>query len=177
MPDFKNIDASWTLFLDRDGVINKKLEGDYVKSVAEFEFLPGAKEAIVGFSKVFGRIIIVTNQQGVGKGLMSDLDLQSVHQYLLDEVKKVGGHIDAVYYAPQLATENSEMRKPKVGMAIKAKEEFLDVDFDKSIMVGDSISDMQFGENAKMMTIFISASKSSEYFSIPSIKALNELIS
>ena len=51
MPDFKNIDASWTLFLDRDGVINKKLEGDYVKSVAEFEFLPGAKEAIVGFSK------------------------------------------------------------------------------------------------------------------------------
>ena len=118
------IDTSWTLFLDRDGVINKKLDGDYVKTIYEFEFLPYALEAIKLFSSHFHRIIIVTNQQGISKCLMTEDVLHKVHQHLLQEVQNFGGRIDAIYHAPQLAEENSIMRKPNIGMAIQAKEEF-----------------------------------------------------
>ena len=69
------IDNSWTLFLDRDGVINRKLEGDYVKTIEEFEFLPNSLKAIVAFSNYFHKIIVVTNQQGISKKLMTENDL------------------------------------------------------------------------------------------------------
>ena len=75
------IDKSWTLFLDRDGVINKKLENDYVKTIDEFEFLPQVLEAIKQFSSHFQKIVIVTNQQGISKKLMTENDLEKVHQY------------------------------------------------------------------------------------------------
>ena len=123
------IDTSWTLFLDRDGVINKKLENDYVKTIDEFEFLPQVLEAIKQFSSHFQKIVVVTNQQGISKKLMTENDLEKVHQYLLAEVNKYGGKIDAIYYAPQLAEENSVMRKPNIGMAMAAKKEFPSIDF------------------------------------------------
>lgn len=152
------IDKSWTLFLDRDGVINKKIDNDYVRNVNQFEWLPGAIEAIVSLSKKFGRIIIVTNQQGIGKKWMTENDLESIHQYLKTEIEKAGGHIDAIYFAPQLKGENSPMRKPETGMALQAKKDFPEIDFKKSIMVGDSLHDMDFGKRMGMKTVFISAS-------------------
>jgi D-glycero-D-manno-heptose 1,7-bisphosphate phosphatase len=150
-----NINKSWTLFLDRDGVIKKKIENDYVKNIGEFEFLPNALHAIVECSKVFGKIIVVTNQQGIGKGLMTESNLNSIHQHLLDKVQQAGGRIDAIYHAPKLAQENSEMRKPNIGMALKAKKQFPEIEFQKSIMVGDSMSDIEFGKKAKMHTFLI----------------------
>ena len=78
-----------TLFLDRDGVINVKLEGRYVRNTDEFEFMPGAELAIAHFSKIFKRILIVTNQQGIAKGIMSDKDLGVLHNYMLFELKKM----------------------------------------------------------------------------------------
>jgi histidinol-phosphate phosphatase family protein len=155
----KEIDKTWTLFLDRDGVINKRLMGDYVKNVDEFEFLPGVLEAIAAFSKKFGRIIIVTNQQGIGRGIMTENDLKLVHDHMVRQVEKHGGRIYAVYYAPQLASENSNMRKPEIGMAMKAKEDFPEIDFTKSLMIGDSMSDIEFGEKAGMKTLFIDHEK------------------
>jgi histidinol-phosphate phosphatase family protein len=149
------IDSGWSLFLDRDGVINKRLMGDYVKSVEEFEILPNVPKAISDLSKYFSPTVIVTNQQGIGKGLMTVEDLNKVHQVLKNEVEIYGGHIDAIYFAPQLASENSSMRKPKIGMALKAKEDFGHIDFSKSIMVGDTKSDMEFGRNAGMKTVLI----------------------
>lgn len=168
------IDKSWTLFLDRDGVINKKLENDYVKSIDEFEFLPMALEAIKVFSNHFNKIIIVTNQQGIGKQLMTDFDLKKVHQHLIKEVKTFGGNIDAIYYAPQLASENSIMRKPNIGMAITAKNDFPSIDFNKSVMIGDSISDMEFAQNTNMFEVFIGESK--EYYSIDSLYSFSKLL-
>jgi D-glycero-D-manno-heptose 1,7-bisphosphate phosphatase len=76
-----NIDASWTLFLDRDGVVNKRLMNDYVKSVGEFELLPDVDEAIRLAGSVFGTIVVVTNQQGIGKGLMTERNLSDIHAY------------------------------------------------------------------------------------------------
>lgn len=168
------IDKSWTLFLDRDGVINKKLENDYVKTIDEFEFLPQVLEAIKQFSSHFQKIVIVTNQQGISKKLMTENDLEKVHKYLLAEVNKYGGKIDAIYYAPQLAEENSVMRKPNIGMAMAAKKEFPSIDFKKSIMVGDSISDMEFAKNANMLGIMIG--KSESYDSTDSLISLSQLI-
>ncbi len=153
--DFE-IDHSWTLFLDRDGVINRRRIGDYVKTWEEFEFLPGSLEAIVDFSKWFHVLVVVTNQQGIGKGLMSENDLNSIHKQMVKSIKDAGGRIDKVYHCPNLRSDHAECRKPKPGMGMQAQKDFPSIDFSKSIMVGDSISDMQFGEALGMKNIFIS---------------------
>lgn len=154
-----NIGKDWTLFLDRDGVINTRIPGDYVKRIAEFHFLPGAVAAIAKLSAVFGKIIVVTNQQGIGKGIYSHDDLAAVHAHMKNEIEKAGGKIDAVYYAPQRAEENSHHRKPGTGMALQAKKDFPEIDFSKSIMVGDSESDMEFAKRAGMKAIFVGDEK------------------
>jgi histidinol-phosphate phosphatase family protein len=151
----KKVDSSWTLFLDRDGVINKKRDNDYVKKLEEFILLPDALEAIKYFNSIFGRVVVVTNQQGIGKGIMTHEDLYVVHDYLSSELTKVGAKIDAYYYAPQLASEKSEMRKPLPGMAYEAKKQFPEIDFSKSIMVGDSISDLEMGESVGMKLVYV----------------------
>jgi len=157
------IDGTWSLFLDRDGVINRKLENDYVKSWEEFEFIPGALKSIASFSKIFGRIIVVTNQQGIGKGLYTHEELELVHAKMIHEIELTGGRIDKVYYSPNLNSENSILRKPNIGMGLKAKEDFPEIDFKKSIIIGDSVSDMQFGKNLGMTTFYITSKDISKY--------------
>lgn len=150
------IDNSWSLFLDRDGVINEKLPGDYVKNWAEFVFLEKVPESIHTLSNLFGKLFIVTNQQGIGKGIMNERDLTELHDRMLEEIRFSGGTIHKVYFSPYRAEEKSVFRKPKIGMARKAKIDFPVIEFEKSIMVGDSISDVQFGKNAGMITVYIS---------------------
>lgn len=150
------IDNTWALFLDRDGVINKRLMDDYVKHVGEFEFLPGVPEAIAKFSKIFGKIFIVTNQRGIARGLMTADDLSAVHKYMLEGIQKAGGRIDRIFFCPHDRHENCGCRKPDLGMALKAKEEFPEIDFSKSLMLGDTGSDIKFGETAGMYTVLIS---------------------
>jgi len=150
------IDKTWTLFLDRDGVINLHYPNDYVKKWQEFYFLEGVLNALKNLSHVFKRIIVVTNQQGVGKGLMTKGDLQLIHDEMLKEVRKYGGRIHAIYAATDLVENDiHQMRKPNTGMALKAKKDFKEIDFSKSIMVGDTGSDMQFGKNSGMITVFV----------------------
>ncbi len=149
------IDRTWSLFLDRDGVINKRLIDDYVKNIAEFQFLPGVIEAVAGLSGIFGKIFIVTNQRGIAGGLMSIEDLGRVHGFMLGEIEKAGGRIDKIYFCPHDRDENCGCRKPDIGMALKAREDFPEVDFSKSVMVGDSASDLEFGEKAGMVAVHI----------------------
>lgn len=157
-----NIDKSWTLFLDRDGVINKKLDNDYVKHWIEFEFLEGTLDALKILNSVFGKIVVVTNQQGIGKGIYRTEDLELIHQNMLYEVGYLGGRIDKVYFSPYLNSLNHPTRKPGIGMALAAKNDFPQIDFSKSIIVGDSMSDMEFGRNAGMKTVFISEEKKND---------------
>lgn len=152
-----NIDKSWTLFLDRDGVINKKLENDYVKHWIEFEFAEGALVALRSLGGLFGRIVVVTNQQGIGKRLYRVEDLEIIHKNMLYEVAYHGGRIDQVYFSPYLSSENHPSRKPGIGMALDAKKDFPEIIFDKSIVVGDSASDIEFGKKCGMKTVFVSA--------------------
>jgi len=150
-----HIDKTWTLFLDRDGVINKKLENDYVKHSIEFEFIDGSLNALKLLDTLFGHIIVVTNQQCIGKGIIRTEDLELIHQNMLYEISYLKGRIDKVYFSPYLASENHPTRKPGIGMALQAQQEFPDIDFSKSIIVGDSMSDMEFGRNAGMKTVYI----------------------
>lgn len=154
-----NIDKSWTLFLDRDGVINKKLEGDYVKHWMEFEFMENVLPTFKKLNDLFGTIIVVTNQQGIGKGLHTKEDLEIIHKNMLYELKYFNGIIDKVYFSPYLASENHPHRKPNIGMALEAKKDFPHIDFKKSIIVGDSMSDMEFGRKAGMKTVYIHNTK------------------
>jgi histidinol-phosphate phosphatase family protein len=149
-----------TLFLDRDGVINRRLIDDYVKVVDEFVFENGALEAVAKLSKCFERIVVVTNQQGVGKKLMSENTLHEIHSYMKSEIEKTGGRIDAVYFCPALRHSKSLYRKPNIGMGLLAKRQFPNIRFKQSVMVGDSISDMKFGKKLGMKTVFISNDKS-----------------
>jgi histidinol-phosphate phosphatase family protein len=150
------IDSGWTLFLDRDGVINTRILGGYVKKWEQFEFLPGVPEALKILSPEFSRIIIVSNQQGVGKGLMTEEELEILHRKMIAEIERNGGRIDRVYHSPHLEEEGSVKRKPNVGMALMARKEFSGINFKRSVMVGDSISDMIFGKRLNMVNVFIS---------------------
>lgn len=152
-----DIDQSWTLFLDRDGVINERLIDDYVKNVSEFKFLNGSLEAFYNLKDIFLHTIVVTNQQGIGKELMTHEDLQDIHNHMINQIEGVSGFIDQIYYAPQLRYLDSNMRKPGTGMAHQAKRDFPYIEFEKSIIVGDSVSDMQFGEKLGMCTVYINA--------------------
>ncbi|MEI8389946.1 MAG: HAD family hydrolase [bacterium] len=174
-----NIDKSWTLFLDRDGVINKRLVDDYVKNISEFEFLTGVPEAIKKFSDVFGRIFIVTNQRGIARKIMTENDLELVHGFMIDGINNSGGRIDKIYFCPHDRGENCGCRKPEIGSALKAKQDFPEVDFKKSIMVGDTSSDIQFGKNAGMYAIKVTLKKNendAEIFSVNSLSEFAEML-
>jgi histidinol-phosphate phosphatase family protein len=147
------IDSSWTLFLDRDGVINVET-GDYIYKKDEFEFNPGALDALRLLSEKFGRIIVVTNQRGVGKGWMSLEDLHNIHEYMLDEIKATGGRIDAIFYSTSLEDDHPD-RKPNPGMAKRASDMFPEIEFSKSLVVGDKLGDMQLGRNIGAITVLI----------------------
>lgn len=136
-----------TLFLDRDGVINRLRVDDYVKCVDEFEFLPGVLKALAVWSKLFKRVIVVTNQRGVGKGVMSLASLIEIHDFMKDKITKANGRLDAIYYCTALTNEDIN-RKPNPGMAKQAVLDFPDIDLSASVMVGDSKSDEEFAQNA-----------------------------
>jgi histidinol-phosphate phosphatase family protein len=150
------IDRSWTLFLDRDGVINTRLVDEYVVNWEQFEFIPNVLEALKRLSGLFYKIVIVSNQQGIGKGLMSEDELLNIHRKMLDEIKANGGQVDNIYFCPFKAEEKSFLRKPDIGMALLARKDFPEINFKKSIIVGDSISDMEFGDRLKMVKVYIS---------------------
>lgn len=142
------------LFLDRDGVINRLLPNDYVKIWEEFEFMPLIRESLERLkADFFDRIVIVTNQQGVGKKLMTEAKLHEIHEQMLAYLNEKTVLIDKIYYCTALTKENSPLRKPEIGMALQAQADFPDLDFSKSCIIGDSLSDMQFGRKAGVRTV------------------------
>ncbi|XRO77813.1 D-glycero-alpha-D-manno-heptose-1,7-bisphosphate 7-phosphatase [Methanocaldococcus sp. 10A] len=137
------------IFLDRDGVINKRLIGDYVKRIDEFELLPKVREALIEFKKMDYLLIVVTNQQGIAKGIMTEEDLKVIHDYML----KLLPEIDDIFYCPHLEG-TCNCRKPRNSMLLKAKEKW-NIDFKKSWMIGDSESDIICGKSVGCKTIRI----------------------
>lgn len=148
------IDKTWTLFLDRDGVINIEKKDDYIRTPEEFVFYDGVPEAMKKLAETFGIIVIVTNQRGIGRGLMTTHDLDAIHESMLEKIAAAGGRIDRIYYAPDLDSQ-AEDRKPNTGMGLKAKLEFPQIEFTKSVMVGNNLSDMKFGKGLNMHTVYV----------------------
>ena len=149
------IEKDWSLFLDRDGVINKRLPDEYVKHPDDFEFIPGVTEAMAILAGIFHPVIVVTNQQGIGKGLMTADQLEKIHQKMRSGIAEKGGRIDQVFFSPDLADSRSFSRKPAVGMGLSARKQFPGIRFRKTIMAGDSYSDILFGHRLGMTTVLI----------------------
>lgn len=145
----------WTIFLDRDGVINRRPWNDYVKNVNDFVFLPGTVEAIRLLSNYFVRTLVVTNQQGVGLGVMQQEDLENIHSAMLRTISEAGGKIDHVFCCTDLKTKPDNCRKPSRMMADEACRMFPEINLQKAVMVGDTASDIAFGKNLGMKTIQI----------------------
>jgi len=142
------------IFLDRDGVINKKMpEGSYVTNWHEFRFISGVKEAISSLSKTDYKIIIATNQRGIAKKILSEKNLIKLHLKMLDEIKKSGGRVDKIYFCPHEKGE-CNCRKPLPGMLYKANKEF-NIDFKNSWIIGDSSSDIELGKKLGCKTVLI----------------------
>jgi histidinol-phosphate phosphatase family protein len=147
------VDRSWSLFLDRDGVINKRIFGGYITDFSEFEFLPEVLNALVNLSNFFSHVFIVTNQQGVGKGIMTMGQLNNIHEYMREEIRESGGRITEIYTATELSSSDLNHRKPNAYMGLKATQDYPNVDLNRSIMVGDTDSDLLFGKNCGMKVV------------------------
>ena len=145
--------ANKIIFLDRDGVINEKLEGDYVKTIDEFKMLSGVPEALKMLKDGGYTLILITNQRGIARGLMSEDDLAIVHDHMQSELSKNGAAIDRIFFCPHDYNQ-CDCRKPKLGM-FRAAEKFFDVDKRASFMIGDSASDIEAGRNYGVRTISI----------------------
>jgi D-glycero-D-manno-heptose 1,7-bisphosphate phosphatase len=152
-----NIDGvkTWTLFLDRDGVLNRRVPDGYVRQVDELVMLDGVVEAVAELSAHSRRVVVVTNQAGVGKGLMTAADLDAVHARLEHHLAVAGGRVDAVLHCPHRVEDACGCRKPAPGLAWEAVRRFPDIDLGRSVMVGDSVSDCEFARVVGMRAVFI----------------------
>jgi len=145
------------VFLDRDGVINRKApDGDYVTSWEDVQIPPGAEHAIALLNLASRKVIVVTNQRGIALGRMSEADLLSIHETLQAHLGSFGAHLDAIYYCPHDHGQCT-CRKPGTGMFDRAFLDFPEASPQNSVMNGDSDSDIILGTSLGMKTILITA--------------------
>ncbi|MEN9742342.1 MAG: hypothetical protein RLZZ65_147 [Bacteroidota bacterium] len=149
------LDPSWSLFLDRDGVINQRDFNGYILKWSDFQFTPGLLENAGAINALFGHVFVVTNQQCVAKELISSEDLAALHTQMIQELALHGLQIQHLVAATEKKGEAPFRRKPNTTMALEIKALFPAVDFQKSIMVGDTDADIAFGKALGMLTILV----------------------
>lgn len=143
------------VFLDRDGVLNRKQpEGHYVTRWSEFELLPGVEEALVRLKASGRTLIVVSNQRGVALGLYTEQDVETIHHRLNEHLAKHNAQIDGFYFCPHDKNQ-CECRKPKTGLFQKALRDFPGANASNSIVIGDSISDIEAANTLGWPSIFI----------------------
>ncbi len=144
-----------TVFLDRDGVLNRKApEGEYVSRWDLFHPLPGAVEAVRRLNEAGLKVYVVTNQRGVALGLYSLEDVDTLHARMRLEMAKHGAHVDGIFVCPH-DKGVCRCRKPGPGLFEQARELDPEVEWNTSVMIGDSVSDMEAGVRLRMRTVFI----------------------
>lgn len=159
----KNKQQPKCLFLDRDGVINRKIEGGYVTNWTNFDFLDGVLSSLQILTNYFDRIVIITNQRGVARGLMTDTDLDHIHGHMIKKIELLGGNIDGIYVCPHHNDNKCDCRKPKMGLIEQAKQDFPIIKEAECYLVGDSESDMLLGRRMGFRTILIGSENELEY--------------
>ncbi len=133
------------IFLDRDGVINEDF--GYVHKIENFHFIPGVFEALRHFKSLGYKLILVTNQSGIGRGYYSEEDFKKLTQWMQKRLEKEGVRLDAIYYCPHHPDTGCDCRKPQPGMIVRAIEE-QDIDAVSSWMIGDKPSDIEAAKRA-----------------------------
>lgn len=165
------------VFLDRDGVLNRKpTEGDYVKRPEELRLLPGAASAVARLNEAGATVILVTNQRGIGRGVMSEDDYFRVHEALCRRLRDHGAHLDAEYHCPDTAP-SSPCRKPHTGLFLAALRDNPRVRLHASWVVGDSPADIAAGRALGCRTVLIAhANRSAADYAAPSLVVAVEII-
>jgi D-glycero-D-manno-heptose 1,7-bisphosphate phosphatase len=168
------------IFLDRDGVIIENIP--YLKDIRGIRFMPKIVESIYRINRLGFKCVVVTNQSGVARGLISIEDVLMINKYISDYLVRHGARIDAFYFCPHHPdgsvpeyTKICDCRKPKPGMLLQASRD-LDIDLSNSIMIGDQIIDYEAGRNAGCISYLVNASNRVNA-DITSFKSLNEAIS
>ena len=136
------------VFLDRDGVLNPHILGGYLLSAGDVTLLPGVAHAVRRLNDAGLKVIVISNQQGVGKGLMTLSDLAAIQQRMAEMLHvEAGAHLDRCYYSTELALENSPRRKPGPGMLLEAATD-CGLTLANTLFAGDSPTDIQAGHAA-----------------------------
>jgi len=148
-------DNTWTLFLDRDGVINNRIPEGYILESNDLVLTDDLIPALHILKKQFGKIVVVSNQQCIGKGMCNEDTITQVHADLNDLLLSNQILIHDFFVCPHKATDHCNCRKPKPGLAIQAQLKYPSIDFLKSVMVGDMLSDILFGKNLGMITVYV----------------------
>jgi len=164
-----------TIFLDRDGVLNEKMpEGTYVRSAADFHPLPGAAEAISKLNRAGVRVVVVSNQRGIARGLYTATDVNAIHTAFQKYLEGFGARVDGFYFCPH-DKEQCNCRKPLPGLFEQALAEFPQITAAASAMLGDSLSDIEFGRRLGMLTVFIAGEAEHRSPSAEDARALADL--
>jgi D-glycero-D-manno-heptose 1,7-bisphosphate phosphatase len=150
------------VFLDRDGVLNRKMpEGAYVCDWAQFQWLPGAIEAVARMNRAGLTVILVSNQRGIALGLYTHEQLNLIHTNMQSQLERHGARLDAIYYCPHDHGQ-CHCRKPEAGLFEQAWQRFSQANPQNSLVIGDSLSDIQAGHRLGMKTIFINGEADSQ---------------
>ncbi|MBM4424376.1 MAG: HAD-IIIA family hydrolase [Chloroflexi bacterium] len=161
------------IFLDRDGVIIENRSG-YVRSWADVSFIPGALNALAGAAVSPFAVVIVTNQAGVGRGLISLASAESINKGVRDEILRAGGRVDGLYLCPHTDEDNCECRKPRPGMLLRAARE-LGLDLSRSWMIGDAVTDVQAGEAAGARSLLVLTGRGAEHRALHNLEGFADL--
>jgi histidinol-phosphate phosphatase family protein len=164
----------FAVFLDRDGVINRR-RPDHVKSLAEFEFLPGAVEALATLHRSGIRTVVVTNQAVVGRGLLREHELALIHQWMRIAISVGGGHIEKIYACTHLPENGCACRKPGVQLFLRASSE-LGIHLRSSVMIGDAVTDVQAARAVGCLPILIAPDLVREPAGVPVVRSLAEAV-
>ena len=147
------------LILDRDGVLNEEApDRGYVRSPAEWRWIPGALQALAMFGQAGIRVSVATNQSGVGRGIMTSADLEAVHASMLDAVSRAGGDIAAVLVCPHAPAEACRCRKPAPGL-IEAAIAQAELEPAVTLVVGDDVRDVEAARGAGVASVLVRTGK------------------
>lgn len=145
-----------TVFIDRDGVINRRLVGDWVKTWEEFEMLDGVPEAMGKLKRAGYRCILITNQRGISLNLFDFDQLAEIHQKMNEMMmKEGGGRIDDIFICPHDRHHECNCRKPQPGLFFQAAEKYSDINISETVMFGDKDTDQQAAESAGCGEFFL----------------------
>lgn len=159
------------IFLDRDGVLIENV-ATYVRSWADVSIFPGALAALARLRGSPYKVVIVTNQSVVGRGILPLHEAQSINYHLIQEIEQAGGRIDGLFMCPHTPAENCGCRKPKPGLLLQAAAA-LNLDLSRSILVGDALTDIQAGQTAKIPTnILVRTGRGSLQSALPEVHSL-----